>query len=209
MSATEPTPLVDLSSYAVRLLRQWLIALPAALVVGVLGLIWTFTIAPSFEAKSTLFVQLPQVQSEAEATQQSNFAAQLAAADLVIGQNSPEIAGLVVAKHPDLDASSWQQRVLLESGGLVLTVKATDATAEGAVALANDTAEAFTTVMTRLKSEAQPALAFDYTVGAPASVELVDPVSGKLPRLIITVALAGVAWVLAMVVFDARRQRRA
>lgn len=208
MSASDQTRIVDLSTYTVRLLRQWLWALPVALIALALGLAWTFTVPPSYEAKATLFVQLPKVQTEAEATQQSIFAAQLAAADLTIAQNSPQIAERVTAKHPGLDASSVRQAVTFESRALVVTVTATGATPETAVALANDTAEAFIQVMGELKTDAQPVLAFSYKIGAPASPGLANPVSGKLPRMIITVAATLVVWTLAMSVLDARAQRK-
>lgn len=208
MSASDQTRIVDLSTYAVRLLRQWLRALPAALVVGILGLVWSLLVPPSYEATAALFVQLPRVQSEAEATQQSIFASQLAAADLTITQNSPQIAELVTAKHPDLDARSLRDTVTFQSKGLALTVTAAGETPEEAVALANDTAEAFTTVMGDLKSDAQPVLAFNYQLGAPASLDLTDTVSGKMPRLIITLAATVVVWILTMVILDGRTQRK-
>lgn len=207
VSTNEPTRIVDLSTYFKRLLRHSLWALVAPLAVLTLGAAWTLTTPPSYEAKAALFVQLPKVQSEAEATQQSIFAAQLAASDLAIAQNSAQIAELVIARHPSLDADSLRSSVDFESKGLALTITATAETPDEAAALANDTAEAFTEVMGDLKTDTQPVLAFTYQIGAPASPILAATVSGKIPRLIITVAAAGIIWILAMVILDAKSGR--
>lgn len=211
MTTHEQTSIIDLRTYAVRLLKQATRALPAAVIVMAIGLAWTFLVPASYESSAAVMVEVPAVETEAEATQQSALFSQLVEAHRDVVGESPEFAAKMAENHPDLDPTMLRETVSIRSAGSFLLLKfiASGETDEEVSELANDAAAAFVEVADELKESAPPPLKLDYRLASSADPELAEIQSGKLPRLIITMALTGLAWLLMAAVLDARAQRRA
>ncbi|MDO5083884.1 hypothetical protein EII34_08900 [Arachnia propionica] len=208
MTAHEETPILDLTTYVKRLFQQFLSALIPAVLVLVAGAVWTLTAPSSWEARSAVVAKIPTASTEADATQQGAMLAPMVASDLLVAENSFDVASRVIAKHPEIQPTQLKSMVKVRSAGLGLQFNATAGDAASAAALANDYAVAFTEVLNEQHATSQEALRFTYRQSVVADPKLAAVQSGKLPRVVITVGLAGLTWVAAAVLLDLRAQRR-
>jgi hypothetical protein len=203
------TTIIDLRGYVGRLLRHALPALVTPAILVIAGLVWTFTAPYSYESQVALVPNVPAVTSEAEATQQSALVEPLVASDLTVAKTNPDVFQEVLKKHPDLDHASLRTSVeIKQAGALTLVFKAKGNTPQEAAQLAEDYTSAFIRVADATKRDYQPPLSFTYTAATPADPAMVDQQSGRLPRIIITVAVAALGWVITAAALDARAQRR-
>lgn len=205
---SEQTTIIDLRSYAVRLWRH---VVPAGIVAALAiaaGAVWTLLAPTTYNATTVLVAQVPAAATDADAVQQSTLLQALVAADLAVAKGNAEVIQTVLDKHSELDASSLSTRVELKQAGLLLQFSADGTSAQAAAQLANDYAEALSVVAEKNNHTRQPALAFGYAVVSPANEITAEPKSGKLPRAIISIALAAMAGIIAAAVLDARTQLR-
>ena len=208
MTAHEETPILDLTTYVRRLFQQFLPALVPAALILVAGAVWTLTAPASWEARSAVVAEIPAAATEADATQQGAMLAPLVASDLAVAESSFDVASRIVAKHPEIQVTQLKSLVKVRTAGLGLQFSATAGDAATAAALANDYAVAFTEVLNEQHSASQAALRFTYRQSVVADQKLAIVQSGKLPRAVVTVGLAGLTWVAAAVLLDLRAQRR-
>lgn len=206
---SEQTSIIDLRSYAIRLWRQVVPASIVAALVLVGGAAWTMLSPTSYTATAVLVAQVPAAATDADAVQQSTLLPALVAADLAVAKGNPEVIQAVLAKHSEIEAGTLSTRVELKQTGLLLQFSAEGESAEAAAALANDYAEALSVVAEKNNQYRQPALAFSYSAASPADAVTAEPKSGKLPRAIISVALAGLLAVVTAAALDVRARYRA
>lgn len=208
MTAHEEPSILDLTTYVKRLFKQFLPAMIPAAVVVVLGAMWTLTTPASWEARSAVVAKIPTANTEADATQQGAMLAPIVSSDLLVAEDSIDVASRVIANHPDIQATQLRSVVKVRSAGLGLQFSATAGDAASAAALANDYAAAFTEVLNEQHAANDEALRFTYRQSVVADPKLAVVQSSKLPRAVVTVGLAGLTWVAAAVLLDLRAQRR-
>lgn len=205
--SNEANEIIDLRSYCLRLLRQWLRALPAFLVVLAIAVPIILTRDESWQAKAIVGAVAPRPSTEAEAIYLSSVLESTVLADVQVAQVNPQIAHAVVGQHPELDAMQLGNLVeVRQAGGLAILFTAHGNSAQTATLLANDFAEAFRTHVAA--RDAAESGVTKYQLTAPADVDKAEKTSSRITMAFLGLVTAFAAWLIAAAALDVRAQRK-
>lgn len=197
--------IIDLRGYCVRLLKQWLRAVPAFLITLGIAVPWVLLQDETWEAKSMVGIIAPQPTTEAEAIYYSGALTDLVSSDEQMASLHPKILEKISAGHPDIKPEQISERVEIDLvGDVSLLFTATAPTAKESVRLANDYATAFLDVVSERSGTSAT-----YQQVAAATEPTATKISSKLAMLLVAGVAAIGMWVIAAALLDARAMRKA